>query len=170
MVFSSRDTKFYFNFDFEGASLRDVESHKHLGVIFSNDCKWTKHIDKLIEKSSKQINVLRKLKFKLKRNYLEKIYLTFIRPILEYASEVWFNCGQFNSNRLEKVQTEAARIVCASIYKETGWDKLKVRREVKNFTLFYKIYNNLAAEYLSDLIPDLQFLKLQIIIYVTVKI
>jgi hypothetical protein len=135
--------------------------NKHLGVIFSNDCKWTKHIDKLIEKSSKQINVLRKLKFKLKRSYLEKIYLTFIRPILEYASEVWFNCGQFNSNRLEKVQTEAARIVCgfpsyasiASIYKETGWDKLKVRREVKNLTLFYKIYNNLAPEYLSDLIP-----------------
>jgi hypothetical protein len=38
------------------------------------------------------------------------------------------------------VQIEAARIVCgfpsyasiASIYKETGWDKLKVRREVKN--------------------------------------
>ena len=88
MVFSTRDTQLYFNFDFEGASLRDVELHKHLGVIFSNDCKWTTHIDKLIEKSSKQLNVLRKLKFKLKRNYLEKIYLTFIRPILEYAPEV----------------------------------------------------------------------------------
>jgi hypothetical protein len=30
---------------------------------------------------------------------------------------------------------------------------LKVRREVKNLTLFYKIYNNLALEYLSDLRP-----------------
>ena len=115
---------------------------------------WTKHIDTLLEKSSKQINVLRKLKFKLKRSYLQKIYLTFIRPILEYASEVWFNCGQFNSNRLEKIKIEAARIVCgfpsyasiASIYKETGWDKLKVRREAKNVTLFCKIYNNLAPE------------------------
>ena len=130
-------------------------------LFFSNDCKWTKHIDKLLEKSSKPINVLRKLKFKLKRNYLQTIYLTFIRPILEYASEVWFNCGQFNSNRLEKVQIEATRIVSrfpsyasiASIYKETGWDKLKVRREAKNLTLFCKIYNNLAPEYLSDLIP-----------------
>ena len=37
MVFSSRNTKLYFNFDFEGASLRDVELHKHLSVIFSND-------------------------------------------------------------------------------------------------------------------------------------
>ena len=81
-------------------------------LFFSNDCKWTKHIDTLLEKSSKQINVLRKLKFKLKRNYLQTIYLTFIRPILEYASEVWFNCCQFNSNRLGKVQIEAARIVC----------------------------------------------------------
>jgi hypothetical protein len=102
MVFSIRDTKRYFNFDFDGTSLTDVELHKHLGVIFSNDCKWTKYIDKLIEKSYKQLNVLRQLKFKLKRNYLEKNYLTFIRPILEYASEVWFNCAQFNSNLLKK--------------------------------------------------------------------
>jgi hypothetical protein len=33
---------------------------------------------------------------------------------LEYASEVWDNCGQINSDRLEKVQIEAklaARVV-----------------------------------------------------------
>jgi hypothetical protein len=88
MVFSTRDTKSYLNFDFDGTQLTDVELHKHLGVSFSNDCKWNKHIDKLIEKSSKQLNLLRKLQFKLKRNYLEKMYLTFIRPILKYASEV----------------------------------------------------------------------------------
>jgi hypothetical protein len=88
MVFSTRDTKSYLNFDFDGTQLTDVELHKYLGVSFSNDCKWNKHIDKLIEKSSKQLNLLRKLQFKLKRNYLEKMYLTFIRPILKYASEV----------------------------------------------------------------------------------
>ena len=42
--------------------------------MFSNDCKWTKHIDKLIEKYSKHLNVLRKLKFKFKGKDLEKIY------------------------------------------------------------------------------------------------
>ena len=74
-----------------------------------------------------------------------------------------FNCGEFNSNHLEKVHIEAARIVCgfhcyasiASIYKETGWDKIKVRREVKNLTLFYNIFNNLPPEYISDLIPPI---------------
>jgi hypothetical protein len=54
------------------------------------------------------ISVLVGLNF---NNHLEKIYLTFIRPVLEYASEVWDNCGQINSDSLEKVQLEAARIV-----------------------------------------------------------
>jgi hypothetical protein len=57
---------------------------------------------------------------------------TFIRPILEYGCEVWDNCGAINSDRLEQVQTEAARIVTGltsyasldSIYCETGWEKL----------------------------------------------
>jgi hypothetical protein len=44
-------------------------------------------------------------------NIWTKICITFIRPILEYGSEVWDTCGAVNSDRLEKVQTEAARIV-----------------------------------------------------------
>jgi hypothetical protein len=52
---------------------RLVNTHKHLGVIFSCDCKWTKHINTIIERASKQLNILRKLKFKLNRQYLEII-------------------------------------------------------------------------------------------------
>ena len=88
---------------------------------------------------------------------MEKIHLTFIRPVLEYASEVWDNCGQINSDRLEKVQHEAARIVTGlpsfasihSIYIETGWEKLKTRREVRKLVLFYKIVNGQVPDYLT---------------------
>ena len=72
------------------------------------------------------------MKFKLNRQYPENIYITFIRPTLEYGSEVWDDYGAVNSDRLEKVQTEAARIVTGqtsyasldSIYCETGREKL----------------------------------------------
>jgi hypothetical protein len=40
-----------------------------------------------------------------------------------------------------------------SIYCETGWENLTVRREDKKLNLFYKIINNEAPEYLSELIP-----------------
>jgi hypothetical protein len=46
-------------------SLSPVHMHKHLDVIFSNDCKWTRHIAVLIERTSKQLNILRKLKYRL---------------------------------------------------------------------------------------------------------
>jgi hypothetical protein len=83
--------------NFDQITIDPVHTHKHLRIVFSNDCKWTKHIDKLIESASKQLNVLRKLKYRPNRNYLEKNYLTCIRPVLEYASAVWDNCGQINS-------------------------------------------------------------------------
>jgi hypothetical protein len=50
---------------------------------------------------------LRKLKFRLKREYLENIYFTFIRPILEYSSEVWDNCGQLVGKRIKDIKERA---------------------------------------------------------------
>jgi hypothetical protein len=74
MIFSTRHLENNLLFDFTNISLSPVHMHKHLGVIFSNDCKWTKHIDVLIERTTKQLNILRKLKYRLKRDYLEQIY------------------------------------------------------------------------------------------------
>ena len=54
---------------------------------------------------------MRKLKFMLDRDSLNKIYISFLRPTLEYANIVWDNCTQYEANAIEKIQTEAARIV-----------------------------------------------------------
>ena len=45
---------------------------------------------------------MRKLTFNLDRKSLETIYLTFIRPILEYGDVLWDNCSQYDKNELEK--------------------------------------------------------------------
>lgn len=163
MVFSSNNRARDLVFTFSDSVIEPVNSHRHLGLVFSSDCKWTKHIDTLIDRTSKQLNILRKLKFKLSREFLERIYFTFIRPILEYACEVWDNCGVINTERIEKVQLEAARIVTGltsyaskeSLYKETGWDTLKSRREQKKLLLFYNIVQGHCPEYLTDLLPPL---------------
>jgi hypothetical protein len=89
------------------------------------------------------------------------MYLTFIRPVLEYASEVWDNCGQIKSDRIEKAQLEAASIVTGltsfasinSIYIETGWEKLKTRRDVRKMVLFNKIVNGQVHDYSTELVP-----------------
>ena len=65
--------------------ISEVESHKHLGLYFSNDCSWHEHLNYIKEKAWFRINIMRKLKFKLDRKSLEIIYTTFIMPILEYG-------------------------------------------------------------------------------------
>ena len=90
--------------------ISEVDVHKHLGLYFTKDCTWHKHINYIKEKAWLRINIMRKLKYKLDRKSLETIYLTFIRPLLEYGDIVWDNCTQYEKQELDKIQNEAARI------------------------------------------------------------
>ena len=103
---------------------------------------------------------MRKLKFELDRKSLETIYLTFIRPILEYGDVIWNNCTQYEKDELEKIQTVAARIAIGAtklislnaLFSEIQWETLHDRRHNHQLILFYKINNHLAPEYLTSLI------------------
>lgn len=142
--------------------LNIVNAHKHLGVVLSNNNKWTNHIETVMQSATRQISFLRKLKYKFSKETLNKLYCTYIRPLLEYASEVWDGCNQSDSNRLEQVQLNAARIVTGlpifsslnSLYFETGWETLSERRTNKKLSLMYKIVNNNAPSYLQELLPS----------------
>lgn len=68
------------------------------------------------------------------------MHVYFIRPQLEYAAEVWAGCTKMDTEKLERVQLHAARIVrgltsiiIASrklIYFGTGWEPLEHRRNI----------------------------------------
>lgn len=58
-----------------------------------------------------KLGQIRKVKFLLDRNCLQKIYFSFIRPALEYAEIIWDNLPEYHSLKIENIQLEAARIV-----------------------------------------------------------
>jgi hypothetical protein len=100
-----------------------------------------------------------KLKYRLSRTNLDKLYLVYIRPLSEYACELWDNCGIGNSQKLEQLQLEAARIVTGLpiftkieiLYIETGWELLSVRRKRRKLQFFYNIVNKNTPNYLCTL-------------------
>ena len=70
------------------------------------------------------------------------IYISYIRPLLEYSWIVWDGCSEQDKAALERLQNEATRIVTGltsstSIanlyYKKCGWDSLANRRYFKKF-------------------------------------
>ena len=132
--------------------IAEVNSHKHLGVIFSKIALGMNILNQPNAKAGKRINIIRKLNFQLDRKYLQTIHISFIRPLLEYADVMWNSCTQYESNDLDKIQNEAARIVTGatklasigSLHTETGWETLGSRRKThklttqnENFTLYF---------------------------------
>ena len=141
--------------------ITEVTNHKHLGLNISNNCRWNSHIDYIKDKAWKRINVMRKLKRLLNRKSLEVIYISFIRPILEYGDIIWDNCKLNDKAELDKIQNEAARIVSgttklvsiSALHSEVGWETLQNRRNNHKLLQFYKMTNGQTPDYLSNLVP-----------------
>jgi hypothetical protein len=143
------------------APINRVQSHKHLGLTICSDLTWGTHITEVVDKANRRLGILRSLKYKLSRLALERIYKSFIRPILEYGAIIWDKSPNDITNALETVQLNAARVVigatarCSTegLYKETAWEPLHKRREFQRLTQMYNIVNNKAPQYLINLLP-----------------
>ena len=107
------------------------------------------------------IGLLKFFKYKLKRQALEKMFLTYIRPIMEYADAVWAGAPFSVLSKLDHLVVEAMRIVTGAparsniskLYEETGWTPLATRREIHILKTVYKISNDMCPAYLNDILP-----------------
>ena len=141
--------------------LDEVASHKHLGVIFSNDLKWSSHVNSLVQSVSRIGDVMQKLKYRLDRETLQTIYFSLVRPKLEYACVVWDDCSAEQKNLLENTQLLFARIVTGAkrgtshelLYHESSWATLADRRDTCKLKFMHNIYHRKAPDYLSNVLP-----------------
>ena len=126
--------------------IAETTSHKHLGLTFSSTCTWNEHVNNISLKAWTRVNLLRALKFRVSRKSLEKLYISFIRPLLEYSDSVWDNCSSESKKQLEAIHTESARIVSGAtklcsidkLFVELGWELLQSHRKKKHkLILFY---------------------------------
>ena len=136
--------------------IAETTSHKHLGLTFSSTCTWNEHVNNISLKAWTRVNLL-------SRKSLEKLYISFIRPLLEYSDSVWDNCSSESKKQLEAIHTESARIVSGAtklcsiekLFVELGWESLQSRQNKHKLILFYKIFHGLTPDYLYDLVPPL---------------
>ena len=60
-----------------------VALHKHLGIIFTPDLKWTTHIQAVIRNAFKRAGLLRWMSHHLRGPLTTKLYLSYVRPTME---------------------------------------------------------------------------------------
>ena len=78
---------------------------RYLGILINSHLKWSDHVKYITAKATRPLNVLRHSLY---------TYKCIVRPILEYASPVWYLHSSGDIKQLENVQRRAARWVCGS--------------------------------------------------------
>ena len=132
-----------------GVAVDRVSSARVLGLIVQDNMNWNEHVNNVVKKAGKRLYMLRVLKrSNADTNTLITVYTTIIRPVLEYAFQVWhFNIQEYLSEDIEKIQRRALRISLPLMsYREarnfTGISLLKARRETLCEQFFKKNENN----------------------------
>ena len=96
---------------FYNMPIAHVQAHKHIGLWISHNLKWHQHIESLINKCSRLIGILKSLKHKLNRKAIEKLFFSYIRPIMEYADIIWAGAPISVLSKLDHIVVETMRAV-----------------------------------------------------------
>jgi hypothetical protein len=129
-----------------------VECFKYLGLLLSSDLSWTMHTDSVCKKAKKILGLLyRRYYSYVDGDALRQMYISLVRPHLEYGCVIWDPHTISGTKSLESVQYFACKMATKC------WDSsyehllelmdlptLEQRRVHLKLGLMYKIIYNLC--------------------------
>ena len=148
------------NLQLMNTSIPNVESHIHLGLTMHSHGNWTEHIKRICTNTTRKINMIRPLTYKLDRQTLLKLVTCFIRPNLEYGSIVWDNCTKQLKDNVDKVYESALRVIVGApstcnrtkLYNETAQPTCQTRRNKSRLLFMHRIVHGESDNELKDLL------------------
>ena len=120
-----------------GKELEVVTETKLLSLTVQSNLSWDMQVDSMVGKSSRRLYMLNRLKrFGLPEEDLVSVFVSYVRPVVEYATPVWHGClTEEQSKKLESIQKRACRIILGAKYNSytealdlTGLQTLSNRR------------------------------------------
>jgi ribonuclease HI len=137
---------------------------KFLGVIFDSKLKWNSHIDYIVTKCKKRMNIMRAVSgygWGASKRALLSIYKAIIRSVLDYGDVAYSTASSSQLKKLQNIQSEALRLACGSakgtpiiaLQNECGELPLHLRRLNNSLKIGSKIISSKdhpAAEAMRD--------------------
>ena len=91
---------------------------KFLGVILSSDLKWNKHVDTVVNKITKTIGIISKVRHFLPISITRTLYLTLVEPYINYCNLVWaLPHSTVSLDKIYKIQKRYCRIINFAHYR-----------------------------------------------------
>ena len=140
----------------DGHSIERVKTYRCLGDQVDETLSLEAHNSEVVGKVARVLAALRRLRPICPQSTLVTIYKSLILPHLDYCSTVWGCIGNDLSQKLQKLQNRAARIITGSNWSVRSAQislkrkSLADRRDKQMKSLMFKTVNNLVPEHLSD--------------------
>ena len=144
------------SFSINDHPVKQVSSVKSLGVHIDQNMSWECHIQNICKKIASALGSIKRIRHLIPFNSLINVYDSLVQPHFNYCSVVWGNCGSGLSEKLQKLQNRAARILMHASYdsnidelfRALGWHKLKYQRLESAAVMMYKSLHGMTPEYL----------------------
>ena len=149
----------------DNVSIKQVSTTKSLGILIDENMAWHSHIDTLSKKIASGIGAIKRIKPFVSPEILHYIYYALVHPHFDYCCIVWGNCGKTLSEKLQKLQNRAARILTSSssssydadagyLLQQLGWKDLIGQRQIQVGLMVFKALNDLVPDYLSSMFTE----------------
>jgi hypothetical protein len=136
-----------------------VKETKLLGTFITDDLKWNKNTSEIVKKAWQRMQLLnRSAGFTSDKSDLKKIYLIYIRSILEQSAVVWHSSLSGKNRRdLERVQKVAVKVIMGSNYTnyKNGLERLNIENlnERRKQLCLKFAKNSIKNEKMSKMFP-----------------
>ena len=124
-----------------------------LGTSIRSDLRWDHHVFNVSKEAGKCLGLLKRCKKYFTPSDLRTIYVTYIRPIMEYNSNIWAGASKSALDFVDRIQSRALKLI-GVIY--SSINSLGHCRNVSCIVLFSKYYFENCSSGLSELIPPPQ--------------
>ena len=135
------------SYSFCGKVLSQVNSTKNVGITVCSDLSWSHHVSATVSKANKVLVLIKRTVGTTNPATFSTLYISLVRPILEYAIPVWSPYLVKDIMALEKVQRRASRLALGQKQREMtykdrcktlNWPTLEKRRKYLSLVGCYK--------------------------------
>lgn len=110
MSYTTNSVPIQYTYSINNTPLHYVAKYKDLGIIFQNNLLFDLHRNEIEQKAFRRLGmVIRNSKSISDLDVIKMLYLTLVRPILEYGSTIWLPLTQCGKKALERIQARFVR-------------------------------------------------------------
>jgi hypothetical protein len=150
---SNKSEKIMPNYMLGTKILENVNEFVDLGVKVNSNLSWSNHISDIKGKAMRNLGYIKRtLGMNVSLEAKKVLYLTLVRSVISYCTQLWCPCSKRDIIRLESVQRQATAYLLNNTdlsyvnrLEQCSLLPLSYMREVYDLILFYNMYHDRLA-------------------------